>query len=44
MLLVPLPFGTLFASIFRSGADFEVFKCYLGQICIKFDADLVLKF
>ena len=36
-------YGTLLASILRSGADFAVFWCYLGQICIKFGANLAPK-
>ena len=37
-------FGTFFALIFRSGADFAVFRCYVGQICIKLSANLASKF
>ena len=39
-ILGPAPF----VSLYRSGADFAVFCCYLGQICIKFGANLASKF
>ena len=37
-------FVTLFASIFCSVADYALFQCYLGQICITFGDNLASKF
>ena len=41
-ILVPAPFGHLICNNFCSDADYALYWCYLGQMCIKSKANLAI--